>query len=1172
MSAKTILNAGLVLLIAGVVFMGTPLGEAEEAGKSTLKVRHTQNANVVPLYEVFEITFHHKGKYENPFFDVTVELIFISPSGREVRVGGFLYGSSKKPKIRLYERDERRHVEYTFERYDLWKARLAPWELGRWRYSYVFSNVRGERATGEGSFICIKGRNPNHGFVRQNPENPFRWVFDDGTPYFPIGLQEGWGDWSGTGTVLDMKSMEGPFRTDRTDLVELPPGPLFVRGPSMNPQNADVYARRYSRAGFNLYRFSQRNNTFNLYSDLDHYLVQEGVMTDELLQHLRKYGFRIFYGIFGFGRAFNFEPENAEAMEKVKRFVKYTVDRWGAYVDFWELFNEQKADDRWYEIVASYLKSIDPYHHPVATSWERPDLPWIDINAPHWYQKEDELRSDEITASKAKRWKRFGKPVIVGEQGNYVNPKKPRPPGVGGVWDPRSALRMRIRIWTAFFNEIALIFWNTSYARDGHFMNIWLGPREREYVRALQCFAYSLDKGIHTVPVKVSAPDLVRAYGLASKEKVGVYLHHYRDHTMPVRGVKVTVDVPKGAKGYWYSPETAEILDTFDAPAGRGTFEAPEFVVDLALLITPDGAPDIDGDGLPNHMDPDDDNDGVSDVEDAFPLEPEEWADEDGDLIGDNLDADDDGDGVGDDENHNGIPDHRELDFDGDGVPRARTVPWDAFPFDPKEWRDTDGDGVGDNADEDDDGDGWSDEEEKRAGTDPLDKLSFPRKASVPRLKVNPKNPRWFDYGGKTIALFGSGIWTIIPDVTVDVRKHNEWYAKYGSNANRATLFAFCTSIAGGKGLAPWRRTGPGRANDGLPKFDLTKWDERFWERLHEYLSDCQSRGIIVLLQMWDEPFVERGSNRWRLNPFNPENNINDIPGLPGGEGSAEKEFYDPDNAVLMRFQDGLIKKLLDETAERYGNIIYEIGNEINMDSLTPKAERWQRHWIEFFREYERVHGVELLLSNDTRERLFRSGAQGFDVVNHHGFLGFRIPLRQVGDMPVRVYDAVQRDFERYRRPVINSRPCSDPDRRNYPDVASEDVGRVLYWSYFCGGGHIVGFRTTNESWKEGLAAERIIRSVHTFMKRLNLERLTPHRELVGGGLCLADVGREYVVYLPRGGKVTVDLSGVKGRMMATWYNPRECRDEREREVAGGGKRSFQAPGDGDWVLHLVRR
>jgi hypothetical protein len=66
------------------------------------------------------------------------------------------------------------------------------------------------------------------------------------------------------------------------------------------------------------------------------------------------------------------------------------------------------------------------------------------------------------------------------------------------------------------------------------------------------------------------------------------------------------------------------------------------------------------------------------------------------------------------------------LDIDGDGLDRAKSVPWDVFPLDPKEWLDTDGDGVGDNSDLDDDGDGYSDKEEIRHGTDPLDRLSFP--------------------------------------------------------------------------------------------------------------------------------------------------------------------------------------------------------------------------------------------------------------------------------------------------------------------------------------------------------------------------------------------------------------------------------------------------------------
>jgi hypothetical protein len=57
---------------------------------------------------------------------------------------------------------------------------------------------------------------------------------------------------------------------------------------------------------------------------------------------------------------------------------------------------------------------------------------------------------------------------------------------------------------------------------------------------------------------------------------------------------------------------------------------------------------DTDGDGLSDGIDPDDDNDGVLDVDDAFALDPTESVDTDNDGIGDNADTDDDGDGMPD--------------------------------------------------------------------------------------------------------------------------------------------------------------------------------------------------------------------------------------------------------------------------------------------------------------------------------------------------------------------------------------------------------------------------------------------------------------------------------------------------------------------------------------------
>jgi len=730
-----------------------PRGHAQTSTAAPdLDVRVSQNARRLASYQVFELTFQHDGRYANPTWDVTINVRFTSPTGHAYEVGGFFFGSSKrqKPVIRNWtdhRGQKRSSATWPCDPADLWKARYAPSEIGTWSYDYVLKNRAGGSARGRGGFEVVEGRNRSKGWVRISPDNPYRFVFENGEPFFPVGFQDGVFDGNHNGSAMDAKSMEGPFRLDLQDRRPVPPpGALFARGPSMNPVNGDVYFGRHARAGFNLWRFSPNNFSIKVFT-MDEVHWKEAQLVDEMLRLLRKYDVRIFYGIFGFTKAFNDEPDNAEGMAKVKRLVKYSVDRWGAYVDFWELLNEQHASDQWYAMVVPHLKSIDPYRKPVATSWQRPELKCIDINAPHWYGNEDERHSDKVTAGRVKHDKRHRKPVVYGEQGNHRGREDRSAEGIGGVWDPGSARRMRVRLWTALFNEASLIFWETSYAKDGHYMNLWIGPEERQYVRALQDFAKRLDAQARMVEVSLAEPQArgVRSYGLRSDRRAAVYLHHFDcgscavaadsepplqhrwDHQRGrIHGLKVTVDVPIAGHGYWYDPRTAAVLGRFQATPGRHEYTAPPFSIDLALLIAADGPPDVDRDGKPNDADPDDDNDGVPDTRDAFPLEREEWEDADRDRIGDHFDADLDADGRADDRNDNGTPDNEEPDPDDDGVPSANAVPWDAFPLDPNEWQDTDGDGTGDNADQDDDGDGYSDKQETQANTDPKSPLHFP--------------------------------------------------------------------------------------------------------------------------------------------------------------------------------------------------------------------------------------------------------------------------------------------------------------------------------------------------------------------------------------------------------------------------------------------------------------
>ncbi|MDN4502685.1 thrombospondin type 3 repeat-containing protein [Alteromonadaceae bacterium BrNp21-10] len=165
--------------------------------------------------------------------------------------------------------------------------------------------------------------------------------------------------------------------------------------------------------------------------------------------------------------------------------------------------------------------------------------------------------------------------------------------------------------------------------------------------------------------------------------------------------------------------------------------DAVAIINELALITLTDW----DDDGLANAQDQDDDNDGVIDIQDDFPLDSEESLDSDKDGTGDNsdifpfngdeqqdtdrdgignnADKDDDGDGVIDeldmfpldiaesvDSDGDGIGNNADTDDDNDGF--SDSV--DMFPFDANEYLDTDGDGIGNNADRDDDGDGVVDE------------------------------------------------------------------------------------------------------------------------------------------------------------------------------------------------------------------------------------------------------------------------------------------------------------------------------------------------------------------------------------------------------------------------------------------------------------------------------
>lgn len=92
---------------------------------------------------------------------------------------------------------------------------------------------------------------------------------------------------------------------------------------------------------------------------------------------------------------------------------------------------------------------------------------------------------------------------------------------------------------------------------------------------------------------------------------------------------------------------------------------------------------DTDGDNVPNRVDLDDDNDGVLDTKDQFPLDVTRSKDTDGDGIDDKVDNDIDNDGLTNAEEARLGTDPARRDTDGDGVGDKE----DVYPLDPKRWK-----------------------------------------------------------------------------------------------------------------------------------------------------------------------------------------------------------------------------------------------------------------------------------------------------------------------------------------------------------------------------------------------------------------------------------------------------------------------------------------------------
>ncbi len=179
----------------------------------------------------------------------------------------------------------------------------------------------------------------------------------------------------------------------------------------------------------------------------------------------------------------------------------------------------------------------------------------------------------------------------------------------------------------------------------------------------------------------------------------------------------------------------------------------------------------------------------------------------------------------------------------------------------------------------------------------------------------------------------------------------------------------------------------------------------------------------------------------------------------------------------------------------------------------------------------------------------------------------------------------------RYRKPVLNTENGYEYLRGQPTEkkqVHHTDKVRRSAWRIVCAGGYFAaGFNGTighNDIWNridapnhytfivkdEGAAAQ--LGLLYDFFASLPFWRMQPLAGVTPDtAVGLAEPGRTYVVYLPQGGEVTVDLSEVSGTLAVEWFNPRTGATLNGGAVSGAARCTFRAPFEGDAVLRCVR-
>jgi hypothetical protein len=383
----------------------------------------------------------------------------------------------------------------------------------------------------------------------------------------------------------------------------------------------------------------------------------------------------------------------------------------------------------------------------------------------------------------------------------------------------------------------------------------------------------------------------------------------------------------------------------------------------------------------------------------------------------------------------------------------------------------------------------------------------------------------------------------------------------------------------------PWPRTGPGSATDGKPKFDLSTFDQTYFDRLRERVLAAGRAGIYVSVMLFEGFSLHLTATPDNIegHPFHTANNINDI-----GISSILDYQVLPLDPRVEAIQLTYIRKVID-TVHDLPNVLYEVANESSgqaADSVafpdgssveTPIGDstQWQYWVINAVKDYERDMGYDphpvgmtylypVADLSKSNEPLWNSPADwispGFDDTHGEGRWLINPPANDGSKI-------VLLDTDHFSPFSSSSLWVWKAFLRGH--------NPILYDLGILSGGMPADPSEGMPSFDSLEPARRAMGDTRGFAGRISLLTMQPLPDLSSTEFALADPGNEYLILQPTETAASFTITATPGRYAVEWHSltSRETASSAALTVPDETKISISAPAEigGPAVVHLRR-